>query len=100
MQMATVMMSTTINPVFLMEEIAVDLMSMPVIAQNVYVLKEEEGAVEELQLVEAAKRFGLVIGIVMKSTTIQAAPTMEEIAVDLSCIMDNAMSLKIVNAVS
>ena len=33
------MMKTIMKPAFLMEEIAVDLMSIPIIAQNVYVLK-------------------------------------------------------------
>ena len=48
--MATVMMSTTIQPAFLMEEIVVDLMSTHNTAQNANALeKEEEGAVEELQ---------------------------------------------------
>ena len=75
MLMATVMMSTTMKPVFLMVEIAVDLMSIPIIVQNAYALKEVELAVEEqhlpeLQLAEAAIRAGLVMGIVMISTTI------------------------------
>ena len=50
MGMVGVMMSTTMKPAFLMEEIAVDLMSIQQVVWNVYVLKEEEGAVEELQL--------------------------------------------------
>ena len=54
----------------MMEEIAVELVSIQIIAQNVYVLKEEEGAVEELQLVVGAIRVGLLMGIVMISTTI------------------------------
>ena len=48
MQMATVMISTTMKPASLMEEIAVDLMSIHSGAQNAYALKEE-GAVEELK---------------------------------------------------
>ena len=44
MQMATVMMKTTMKPAFLMEEIAVDLMSIPIIAQNVYALMVEGSA--------------------------------------------------------
>ena len=40
MQMATVMMLTTMKPASLMEEIAVDLMSIHSGAQNVYVLNE------------------------------------------------------------
>ena len=44
MQMATVMMSTTMKPAFLMDEIAVDLMSIPIIAQNVYALMVEGSA--------------------------------------------------------
>ena len=58
-----------------MEEIAVEVILIQIIAQNVYVLKkEEEGAMEEqhlleLPLVEAAISI-LVMGIVMISTTI------------------------------
>ena len=49
--MATVMMSTTMKPASLMEEIAVDLMSIPLIAQCANALKQEvEGAVEQLHL--------------------------------------------------
>ena len=70
MEMATVMMSTTMKPAFLMGEIAVEVLFIHFIAQNVYVLKEEEGAVEELQLVVAAIRVGLLMGTVMISTTI------------------------------
>ena len=44
MQMATVMMKTIMKPAFLMEEIAVDLMSIPIIAQNVYALMVEGSA--------------------------------------------------------
>ena len=72
MQMASVMMKTTMKPASLMEEIAVDLMSIHNTAQNAYALKEVEVAVEEqqhlpeLQLAEAAIiRAGLVMGIVM-----------------------------------
>jgi hypothetical protein len=59
-----------------MVEIAVDLMSIHNTAQNVYALKVEEGAMVELQhllevqLAEAAFRVGLLMGIVMISTTI------------------------------
>ena len=69
-------MKTTMKPAFLTEEIAVDQMSIHNTAQNANALEEEEGAVEELQhllelyLVEAAIRVGLVMGIVMISTTI------------------------------
>ena len=53
MRMATVMISTTMKPVFLMEEIAVDLMSTHTTAQNAYALKkEEEEAVELHHLLE------------------------------------------------
>ena len=38
--MATVMMSTTMKPAFLMEEIVVDLMSIQNTAQNVNALNE------------------------------------------------------------
>ena len=75
MKMATVMISTTMKAVFLMEEIAVDLMSTHNTAQNAYALKKEkEEAVElhhllELQLVETAISI-LEMGIVMISTTI------------------------------
>ena len=40
MQMATVMMSTTMKPAFLMEEIVVDLMSIQIGVQNVNALNE------------------------------------------------------------
>ncbi len=75
-RMATVMMPTTIKPVSLTVEIAVDLMSIHNTVQNAYALKEEEGAVEELQyllelqLAEAAIRSGLEMGFAMISTTI------------------------------
>ena len=63
-----------------------DLMSIQIIAQNAYALKEEEEAVElqhllELQVVEAAIRGGLEMGFAMILTTISIAPTMAEIAV-------------------
>ena len=41
MGIPTVMMKTIMKPAFLMEEIAVDLMSIPIIAQNVYALMVE-----------------------------------------------------------
>ena len=44
MQMATVMILTTLKHAFLMEEIAVDLMSIHNGAQNVNALKEEGSA--------------------------------------------------------
>ncbi len=60
-----------------MVEIAVEIMSMQNTVVNAYALKEEEeGAVEELQhllelqLLEVAIRAGLLMGIVMMSTTI------------------------------
>ena len=69
--MGIVMISTTIWNAAMMEEIAVDLMFCAVRpVQYVNVLKEEEGSVEELQLVEIAIRIGLLMGIVMISTTI------------------------------
>ena len=86
--MVSAMMKPTMLPASLMEEIVVDLMSIHNTAQNAYALKEE-GAVEELQhlpelpLVKAAIRIGLVMGIVMISTTIWNAAMMEETAVDL-----------------
>ena len=77
MGMVTVMMSTTMKPATLMEEIAVDLMSIQKLAHYVNALKrEEEGAVLdlqyllELQLMEAAFRFGLEMAIAKISTTI------------------------------
>ena len=76
MGITTVMMKTTMKPAFLTEEIAVDQMSIHNTAQNANALEEEEGAVEELQhllellLAKAAIRIGLVMGIVMISTTI------------------------------
>ena len=66
MGMVSVMMSTTMKPASLMEEIAVDLMFSAISSvQYVNALKEEEGAVEELQLAEIAIRVGLLMGIVM-----------------------------------
>ena len=62
MGMATVMTKTTTTPASLMEETAVDLMSIQIIAVNAYVLEREEG--------EAAIRDGLLMGIVMISTII------------------------------
>ena len=51
MLMATVMISTTMKPASLMEEIAVDLMSIQIIAQYANALKQEvEGAVEQQHL--------------------------------------------------
>ena len=55
MQITTVMMSTTMKPASLMEEIAVDLMSIQFIAVNAYVLKKEDATI----------RAGLEMGIVM-----------------------------------
>ena len=66
MQMVFVMMSTTMKPASLMEEIAVVVLLIQIIAQYVNALKEEEGVVEEL----LAQRVGLVMGVVMISTTI------------------------------
>ena len=65
MGITSVMMKTIMKPAFLMEEIAVDLMSIHNTAQNAYALKEVEVVVEE-----AAIRVGLLMGIVMISTTI------------------------------
>ena len=56
------MTKTTTYPASLMEETAVDLMSIQIIAVNAYVLEREEG--------EAAIRDGLLMGIVMISTII------------------------------
>ena len=70
------MMSTTMKPASLMEEIAVVVLLIQIIAQYVNALKEEEGVVEELQhlpelqLPELAIRVGLVMGIVMISIII------------------------------
>ena len=47
MQMATVMMSIMMKPASLMEEIAVDLMSIQSGAQNAYALNEVEVVMEE-----------------------------------------------------
>ena len=46
MQMATVMMKTTMKPAFLMEEIAVDLMSTHNTAQNASVLNEGKARIQ------------------------------------------------------
>ena len=75
MGITTVMMKTTMKPAFLMEEIAVDQMSIHNTAQNANALEEEEGAVEELQHLlelrpsELAIRVGLLMGFVMISIT-------------------------------
>ena len=75
--MGIVMISTIFYPAIMMGEIAVDLMSIQIGAQYVNALKEEEeGVVEELQhlpelqLPEVAIGVGLLMGIVMISTTI------------------------------
>ena len=75
MEMVTVMMSTTMKPASWMEEIAVVVFLIEIIAQYVNALKKEEVAEElqhllELQLPELAIRVGLLMGIVMISTTI------------------------------
>jgi hypothetical protein len=77
MEMVPVMMSTTMKPASLMEEIAVVVLFIQIIAQYVNALKkEEEGVVEELQHLpelqpsELAIRVGLLMGIAMISTTI------------------------------
>ena len=62
MEMATVMMKTTMKPASLMEEIAVDLMSIQHFAQNVNALKKDEEMIVIM--------IGLLMGIVMISTTI------------------------------
>ena len=76
------MISTTMKPASLMEEIAVDLMLIQLIAMCVNALKEEEEVVEELQHLrelqhlselqqqELAIKVGLLMGIVMISTII------------------------------
>ena len=74
MGITTVMMKTTMKPVFLTEEIAVDQMSIHNSAQNANVLEEEEKeAVEELQHLQEeilVIMVGLLMGIVMISTII------------------------------
>ena len=72
MGITTVMMKTTMKPAFLMEEIAVDQMSIHNTAQNANALEEEE-AVEELQHLQEeilVIMVGLLMGIVMISTII------------------------------
>ena len=75
MQMATVMMSTTMKPASLMEEIAVDLMLIQIIVMNACALKKK-----------LAIRAGSLMGIVMMSIIMKPAFLMEEIAVDLMSI--------------
>ena len=73
MGITTVMMKTTMKPVFLTEEIAVDLMSIHNTAVNANALEEKEGAVEELQPLQEeilVIMVGLLMGIVMISTII------------------------------
>ena len=70
MGIATVMMKTTMKPAPMMEEIAVDLESINITAQNAYALKEEKEEAVELQLVKAAFRVGLEMSIVMIATII------------------------------
>ena len=73
MGITTVMMKTTMKPVFLTEEIAVDPISIHNTAQNANALEEEEGAVEELQLLQEeilVIGFGLLMGFVTISTII------------------------------
>ena len=68
------MMKTITKAAFLMVEIAVDLMSIHTNVKNAYALKEEvEEAVELQYLLElqfSANLVGLLMGIVMISTTI------------------------------
>ena len=81
MGITTAMMKTTMKPASLMVEIAVDLMLIHNTAIYVNALREEEEAEDlqhllelqylpELQLAEAAIKVGLLMGIVMISTTI------------------------------
>ena len=102
LEMGIAMISTTIQTAPMMVEIAVDLMSIQNPAVNAYALKQEvEEAVElqhllELQVAEAAIRAGLEMGIGTISTTIQTAPMMVEIVVQImlmKIIATNACAL-------
>jgi hypothetical protein len=95
--MGIVMISTTIKSALMMVEIAVDPMSIQHIAQNVSALKEEGEEVGKLQLAQSVIKVGLLMGIVMISTTIKPAPMMVEIAVDpmsIQHIAQNVSALK------
>ena len=70
LEMATVTMDLTMMSVCWMEQIAVGLMLIQIIAHYVNALKE------------AAIRVGLLTDIAMMSTTMKSAPLMEEIVVD------------------
>ena len=75
------MMDLTMLNVSLMEEIAVGLTLIQIIAQYVNALKE------------AAIRVGLLTAIAMMSTTMKPVPLMEEIAVDLMSIHNTAQNV-------
>ena len=76
MEMASVMIQTTMKLAFLTVEIAVDLMSIQFGAQNAYVLG----------VVEVVIRNGFWMGIVMMATIILIVTLMVEIVVDLMSI--------------
>ena len=82
----------------MMVEIAVDLTSIQHFAQNVYVLKEEVGAVVEPQHLRERQLLEAVISLsgmvfVMITTIILSAPMMVEIAVDLTSIQHFAQNV-------
>ena len=70
LETATVTMDLTMLNVCLMEQIAVGLTLIQIIAHYVNALKE------------AAIRVGLLMDIAMMSTTMKSVPLMEEIVVD------------------
>ena len=101
--MVIVKMIQILQTATMMEEIAVDLMSIQIIAHYVNALKEEQEVAEELQhltelqLPELAIRVGLLMGIVMISTTILTVTMMVEIAVDLMLIHNIAQNACVMN---
>ena len=81
LEMVSATMDLTLLNASLMEQIAVGLMLIQIIAQYVNALKE------------AAIRVGLLTAIAMMSTTMKPVPLMEEIAVDLMSIHNTAQNV-------
>ena len=81
------MMDLTMLNVSLMEEIAVGLTLIQIIAQYVNAMKK------------IAFRVGLLMDIAMMSTTMKPASLMEEIAVDLMSLQHSAQNVNVLREV-